>query len=165
MTGLSVTETIDEFLEAVDDGSARDRYGRAFTRDAALELHWNLGGHVAEALGPMSLGAVRRRDVEALVFELGDAGLSRRRLRPLAKSVRALYDYAIERDLVGHNPAQRTAIPDEDETGQPAADYESRVEPALRRTIADHVISMALRVTTLGFLLTAVVFLAESLIG
>jgi site-specific recombinase XerC len=165
MTGLSVTETIDEFLEAVDDGAARDRYGRAFTRDAALELHWNLGGHVAEALGPMSLGAVRRRDVEALVYELGDAGLSRRRLRPLAKSVRALYDYAIERDLVGHNPAQRIAIPDEDETGQPAADYESRVDPALRRTIIDHVISMALRVATLGFLLTAVIFLAESLIG
>jgi site-specific recombinase XerC len=160
--GPSVDETIDEFLEAVDDGSARDRYGHAFTREAALELHWNLGGHVAEGLGAMSLSGVRRRNVEALVYELGDAGLSRRRLRPLAKSVRALYDYAIERGLVRHNPAERLAMPDEDATEQPSAEY-GDPEAAHNATVLDHVISTALRVTTLGFMLTAVVFLTESL--
>ena len=104
LTGPSVAETIDDFLATVDDGSARDRYGRAFTRAAAIELHWNLGGHVAEALGAMSLNGVRRREVEALVYELGEAGLSRRRLRALAKSVRALFDYAVERELVAPQP-------------------------------------------------------------
>ena len=123
-TGPSVTETIDDFLAAVDEGHARDRYGRAFTRAAAVELHWNLGGHVAEALGAMSLNGVRRRDVEALVYELGEAGLSHRRVRALAKSVRALFDYAVERELVAHNPAQRIALPDEDETA--AADRRGR---------------------------------------
>jgi site-specific recombinase XerC len=162
--GPSVNETIDEFLEAVDDGSARDRQGRAFTREAALELHWNLGGHVAEGLGAMSVSGVRRSDVEALVYELGDTGLSRRRLRPLAKSVRALYDYAVERGLVRHNPAERIALPDEDETEQPSAEY-GDPDAAYNATILDHVISTALRVTTLGFLITAVIFLGESLIG
>jgi hypothetical protein len=162
-TGPSVDETIDEFLEVVDDGSARDRYGRPFTREAALELHWYLGGHVAEALGAMSVSRVRRRDVEALVYELGDAGLSRDRLRPLAKAVRALYDYALERGLVQHNPAERVALPDEDETEQPVAAYASRAASPPRTTIFDHAISVALRVATLGFLLAALTFLAESL--
>jgi hypothetical protein len=163
VTGPSVGETIDEFLAAVEDASARDRYGRPFTRDAALELHWYLGGHVAETLGAMSLSGVRRGDVEALVYDLGGAGLSRRRLLPLAKSVRALYDYALERDLVEHNPAERVAMPDEDETGQPVASYASRAASPPDRTIFDHAISVALRVATLGFLLTALTFLAESL--
>jgi hypothetical protein len=161
--GPSVEETIEKFLAVVDDGSARDRYGRAFAPEAALELHWNLGGHVAEAIGAMSLSGVRRRDVEALVYALGHAGLSRRRLRPLVKSVRALYDYAGERDLVGHNPAERIAIPDEDEAEQPTGEHRSRVNRTQTRTTFDHAISMALRVATLGFVLTAVTFLAESL--
>ena len=163
LTGPSVTETIDDFLATVDDGSARDRYGRAFTRAAAIELHWNLGGHVAEALGAMSLNGVRRREVEALVYELGEAGLSRRRLRALAKSVRALFDYAVERELVAHNPAQRIALPDEDETEQPTGEAVSPGKLAHTGTLVDHVISTALRVATLGFLLTAVTLLAESL--
>jgi hypothetical protein len=163
VTGPSVAATIDDFLAVIDDGSARDRYGRAFTRPAAVELHWNLGGHVAEALGAMTLSGVRRSDVEALVYELGDAGLSRRRLRALAKSVRALYDYAVERELVEHNPAQRIALPDEDETAQPTGVDGSPVDPVHTRRIVDHAISMALRVATLGFLITAVTFLAGSL--
>jgi hypothetical protein len=158
-----VNETIDDFLAAVDDGSVRDRYGRAFNRAAAVELHWNLGGHVAEALGAMSLNGVRRREVEALVHELGEAGLSRRRLRALAKSMRALFDYAVERELVAHNPAQRIALPDEDETEQPTGEAGSPGNLAHTVTLVDHVISTALRVATLGFLLTAVTFLAESL--
>jgi hypothetical protein len=163
VTGPSIGETIDEFLAAVDDGSARDRYGRPFTREAALELHWYLGGHVAEALGAMTLSRVRRGDVEALVYELGDAGLHRDRLRPLVKAVRALYDYALERGLVQHNPAERVALPDEDETQQPVAAYASRAGAPPRRTYFDHAISVALRVATLGFLLAALTFLAESL--
>jgi hypothetical protein len=163
LTGPSVNETIDDFLAVVDDGSMRDRYGRAFTPAAAVELHWNLGGHVAEALGPMSLNGVRRREVEALVYELGEEGLSRRRLRSLAKSVRALFDYAVERELVEHNPARRIALPDEDETAQPTGEDGSAVDRVHTRTIVDHAISVALRVATLGFLITAVTFIAESL--
>ena len=44
--GPTVHETIDEFLEAVDEGSARDRYGRPFTRETARDLGWYLRGHV-----------------------------------------------------------------------------------------------------------------------
>jgi site-specific recombinase XerC len=161
--GPSVNETIDEFLQAVDDGSARDRYGRRFSPDAASELHWCLAGHVAEALGATSVDDVRRRDVEALVFALGDAGLSDGRLRAVAKCVRALYDYALERGLVRSNPSERVAFPDEAETEQPTARSAIRMDPALATAVSDHAVSLMLRVATLGFVITALVFLAESL--
>jgi hypothetical protein len=162
-TGPSIDEIIGDFLGAVDEGSARDRYGRRFTAGAATELHWCLAGHVANALGAMSLDDVRRRDVETLVYDLADAGLSRRRLRAIAKCVRALYDYAAERALVRHNPAERVAIPDEDETEQPAASSASHADPALARAVSDHAISLVLRVATLAFAITALIFLLESI--
>jgi site-specific recombinase XerC len=162
-TGPSVNEMIDEFLDAVDDGFARDRYGRPFTPEAARELHWCLGGYVGEEFGARSLGDLRRRDVEALLYGLADSGVPHSRLRALAKSVRALYDYAAERDLVQHNPAERVAIPDEDEAEQPTASHMSRIETAPERGTLDRAISLALRLATLGFLLIAVILILESL--
>jgi site-specific recombinase XerC len=159
-SGRSLQETIDEFLVAVDDGAALDRYGRPFTRDAAHDLRWYLAGHVGGALGAASLDAIRRRDVEALVYQLASTGMSRARLRALAHSVRALYDYAIERGLVLVNPAERIAIPDDDELPRHAA---CAVHPALGLSMSDHVIGLAVRVATLSFVICAVIFLGESL--
>jgi hypothetical protein len=161
--GPTVHETIDEFLEAVDEGSARDRYGRPFTRETARDLRWYLPGHVGEALGTMSLDDVRRRDVEALAYELAASGLSHRRVRALAKSVRALFDYADERGLVRTNPAERVALPEEDEQELAPGRSARRLDPAPDRSLADHAISLALRVATLGFVLTALIYLGESL--
>jgi hypothetical protein len=161
--GGSVGEMIKEFLQDVEGGFARDRYGRPFTPEAAHELHWSLAGYVDEELGATSLTDLRRQDLEALIYKLADRGVPRRRLRALAKSVRALYDYAAERDIVRHNPAERVAIPDEDEAQQPTASDLS--EPALERErgTLDRWISLALRLSTLGFLLIAVALLVSSL--
>jgi site-specific recombinase XerC len=161
--GPTVHETIDEFLEAVEEGTARDRYGRPFTRETARDLGWYLRGHVGESLGAMSVDDVRRRDVEALVYELAGTGLSHRRLRALTKSVRALFDYADERGLVRTNPAERVAMPEEGELQQPRGRSPRRLDPEPDRSLADHAISLALRVATLGFVLTALIYLGESL--
>jgi site-specific recombinase XerC len=158
--GRSLQETIDDFLAAVDQGAARDRHGRPFAGDAAADLHWYLGGHVGEALGAVSLDEVRRRDVETLVYRLGAAGVPRRRLHALARSTRALYDYAIERGLVLVNPAERIAIPDDDELPRLAA---RNGHPALEQSMPDHLVSLAIRVATLGFMITALIFLGGSL--
>jgi site-specific recombinase XerC len=159
----SVGEMIDEFLEAVDGGFARDRYGRPFTAGAAQELHWSLAGYVGEELGATSVIDVRRQDLEALIYKLAEGGVPRRRLRALAKSVRALYDYAAERDLVQHNPAERVAIPDEDEAEQPTATDVTALAPRAEQGIVDRGIALALRLATLAFLLLAVALLAGSL--
>jgi hypothetical protein len=154
---------IDEFLEGVDSGFARDRYGRPFTAEAVQELNWSLGGYVSEELGTTGLSDLRRQDLEELMYRLSDGGVPRRRLRALAKSVRALYDYAAERDIVRHNPAERIAIPDEDEAEQPTASEVSGAAPGRERASLDRAISLVLRLATLGFLLLAVILLVGSL--
>jgi hypothetical protein len=165
---LSVSAAIDEFLRAAERGSARDRYGRPFTHDAVTELHWCLAGYVSEEFGAMSLNEVRRADVERLLYELGDAGIATRRLRAVAKSVRALYDHAVERRLVRHNPAERVALPNDDEVEQPTR----RPEPTRRRRRraerklwgrADRAISLGLQLATFALVLIALFLIAESL--
>jgi hypothetical protein len=151
---VSVNDMIAEFLEAVDEGFARDRYGRPFPPEAARDLHWSLGGYVAEDLGTMALTEVRRQDVEKFLYALGDSGLPKARQRELSRSVRALYDYAAERDLVRHNPALRLAIPN---------DEEAEPEAAPPRLTADRLIAIGLRLATLAFLLVALVLIALSL--
>jgi hypothetical protein len=155
--GLSLDTLIDEFLEAAKRGSARDRYGRPFSRHAMRELRWCLDAHLREELGGMRVRDVRRDDVEALVYRLADAGVSRRRLRALTKSMRALFDYAIEQRLVRYNPAERVALPDEDEAEQPTGRADRQ------RTPVDRAISLTLQLATLGFAVITLILIAESL--
>ncbi|MDP9189866.1 MAG: hypothetical protein M3O25_11500 [Actinomycetota bacterium] len=159
-----MSDAIDDFLQAAERGSALDRYGRRFTPDAVAELRWCLAGYLGEEFGAMSLNEVSRADVEALLYELGDSGISDRRLRAIAKSVRALYDYATERGLVRHNPAERVALPDDDEAEQPGRRAEPRApRPRQPRGRVDRAISLALQLATFAFVLIALVFIAESL--
>ena len=156
-SAVTVSEGIDAFLAAVDDRSARDRRGRPFDRRTADDVRWCLTGHVREALGPMPVDAVRRRDIEALLAELADEGVPERRLRAVARALRSLYDFAVERRLVDRNPAAAVAPPEE--AAPPAA---TGSEPP-RAGVAERAISFALRSATVGFLCLALVFLTESL--
>jgi site-specific recombinase XerC len=166
----TVHEAIAEFLAAAERGSVLDRYGRAFSGESVRELRWCLTGHVDKRLGTLDLSEVQRHDIEALVVDLAAAGLSRRRLRAIVKSVRALYDHAAERDLVEGNPAERIALPDEDDAQQPSRDRPDRSR--LRALIAgaddtlqgaDRVLALFLHVATICFVLFALVLIAESL--
>jgi hypothetical protein len=163
-TGVTVDQAVADFLGALDDGSARDRYGRRFDEDAVRELRWALRAHVDDPMRALGLRQVRRDDVEALIDRLAREGLSRRHLRGVAKSMRALYDYAHERGLADRNPAERVALPDEDEHEQPRLRRERprpRTEPRLRS--ADHALALVMQAATLGFALLALIFIAESL--
>jgi hypothetical protein len=168
--GTTVQQLIPDFLAAAERGSALDRYGRAFSDDAVQELRWCLTGHVEKRLGALALTEVRRRDVEALVDDLQAAGLPRPRLRAIVKSIRALYDYAAQRGLLANNPADRIALPDEDDAAQP-----SRERPPagpVRALLAggdramagaDRALALFLQVATVFFVLFALVLIAESL--
>ena len=157
--GPWVDEAIDDFLAAVDARAVRDRRGHVVASRAARELHWYLGGYVREAFGPLATGDVRRCDVEALLYDLHGRGMSAPRLRALANSIRALYDYALEHDFAERNPAERVAVPIDEETAGAAGD---RIDAA-RLASPDRIASIAMRLGTLGFLMLALTFLAESL--
>ena len=169
--GPTIQEAISDFLAAAERGSALDRYGRPFTDESVRELRWCLTGHVEKRLGTLGLTEVRRSDVEALVVDLEAAGLPRPRLRAIVKSVRALYDYAAQRDLVASNPAERVALPDEDDAAQPSRERPptGRVQALLLagsdRALAgaDRALAIFLQVATVCFVLFALVLIAESL--
>jgi hypothetical protein len=160
-TGLPLGDIIDEFLEDADRGEALDRYGRPFTRKAIRELRWCLEGQVAEDLGAMSVSDVRRSDLESLLYRLAAEGVPRDRLRSIARSVRALYDYAGERSLARGNPAEGLALPDKNEVEQPAR----RARPPERRLrqTADRAMQLGLHVTMVALAVIALVLIAELL--
>jgi hypothetical protein len=158
--GLTVGEAIANFLAAARQGLSRDRYERVYGDEAVEELTWALSGYVAEQLGDRDLGDVHRRDVEELVYDLGAAGLTRVHLRMIVKSVRALFDFAIANRLVDANPAERIALPDENDAEQPNRRRAKR--PRLRLDV-DRVIGAGLQLASICFVLLALFFLAESL--
>jgi site-specific recombinase XerD len=169
-TAITVHDAIADFLQAAERGAALDRYGRAFSDGSVTELRWCLSGHVDKRLGGLELAEVQRHDIEALVGDLAAAGLSRRRLRAIVKSLRALYDYAGERELVAQNPADRIALPDEDDAQQPSRDRPpaSRLRALAAGTDrawtgADRALALFLHAATVIFVLLALVLIAESL--
>ena len=140
-SAVTVSEGIDAFLAAVDDRSARDRRGRPFDRRTAQDVRWCLTGHVREALGPMPIDAVRRRDIEALLAELADEGVPERRLRAVARALRSLYDFAVESWLrvVCHRPSGpygRPAPRSRRAASRPIADYDGGVMRRMRSSVA-----------------------------
>jgi hypothetical protein len=157
----TVAGAVDHFLAEVDDGSAVDPLGRPYSPEAARELRWWLGGHVREALGPVPIADLRARDLGALVAELGDDGVSARRLRELAKALRAFGDHVGRSGLVARDPAEGLAVPATAGRGSGADAARERMG-ALRRP-ADRAVSLALGIATLALLVLALTFLAESL--
>jgi hypothetical protein len=114
VNGLELGAVIDEFLQAAEDGRARDRNGDSYTPDRLRQLRGALS-YVDSALGSTSLEDVRRRHVQAMLDQLRAAGVTADRLTSIAASLRSLYGYAIQRDLVGYSPVVELALPEPDE--------------------------------------------------
>ena len=113
----TVAAVVDAFLASATAGRTLNRSGRPYMPSALRDLRGILESHVVPRLGAMPLGEVRRHDVQALVDRLGADGLSESRIRSVVSAVRALYGYAIERDLAPSNPAEALVMPRGDERG------------------------------------------------
>jgi len=115
--GATVAVVVDAFLASATAGRTLNRSGRPYMPSALRDLRGILESHVVPRLGAMPLGEVRRHDVQALVDRLGADGLSESRIRSVVSAVRALYGYAIERDLAPSNPAEALVMPRGDDRG------------------------------------------------
>jgi hypothetical protein len=94
---------IEEFIEAAEDGVARDPRGQPYTAEGLRALRGGLS-YVDTELGAMTLEGVRQRHVQGLVTQLRGAGLAPARIFGVVDALNALYSYAIRRDLVGSSP-------------------------------------------------------------
>ena len=102
---------IDEFLQAAEDGMARDTGDAHYTRDSVRALRGALS-YVDSELGTMDVQEVRRRHIQALLDQLRNSGLPPARLAAIVDALNALYAYAIRRDVVGFSPVVEIELPE-----------------------------------------------------
>ena len=163
----AVSEVAEDFLAAAVDGRARDPSGMRYSAEALGELRVALRGHVAEELGDLPLGSLRRWQVQAFVNELADSGLSARRLRAIVASLRALAGYARGQGLIDSNPVQGVRVPsDEERPPRPFTttdQLEAVAPPAAPAMIPDAALWQLMKVVTVVFILIAIVLAAESI--
>jgi hypothetical protein len=176
---ISVSQLIERFLDAAEDGEARGRNDRPYSDDELAELDWALAGYVAGNIGDLRAGAVRGRQVFRLIDELEDAGMPRSRLHAVVGALAELFDYAVDLGLARVNPATYVSVPDDDrrprkrlrETHEMRAPRAQGDGPrsVLRDAgaFADNVVSeraiwMSVKIVTLIFILIALVLVAES---
>ena len=112
--GSDLGAVIDEFLDAAEDGRARDRNGSAYPPERLRQLRGALS-YVDSALGSTPIEDVRRRHVQAMLEQLRASGVTTDRLTSIAAALRSLYAYAIQRDLVGYSPVVELGLPSPDE--------------------------------------------------
>jgi hypothetical protein len=94
---------IEAFIEAAEDGVARDANGQPFTQAGVRELRGGLS-YVDSELGDIAVQDVRRRHIQRMVTQLQASGLAAERIAWVIDSLNALYSYAIRRDLVDFSP-------------------------------------------------------------
>jgi hypothetical protein len=152
----TVAEAIDEFLAAGDEGLLLDAEGRPLGPGAVRELHWYLGGYARIALGDQSLTTVRPWDLEDLIDDLADAGLSPHRVRALVAALVALYRHEIERGHATRNPAD--ALPAREPTGA------GETTPPLRTAPhpLDRIAALGVDAVAVGVALVAVALVVQT---
>jgi hypothetical protein len=110
LEGAELGDVIDQFLEAAEEGRARDRWGQPYTHERLRELRGALS-YVDAELGLLNVADVRRRDVQGLVDRLVAAALPVGRVYDVVDALDALYAYAIRGDIVGFSPVVWLALP------------------------------------------------------
>jgi hypothetical protein len=114
VTGAELGAVIDEFLQDVEEGRARDHSGDPYSFERLRQLRGALS-YVDSALGSTDIEDVRRRHVQGMIDQLQASGVPNDRVSSIAAAMRSLYAYAIQRDLVGYSPVVELSLPDPDD--------------------------------------------------
>ena len=104
--GLRMTEARRQFVMAAREGRALNKHGRRYKKKAIDVIEGRLQHDIEPALGRRRISDIRRGDVQAIVDDLTPVA-SGSSVRGVVNSLRALYTWAEDRDLVSHNPGAR----------------------------------------------------------
>ncbi len=107
---VRLREARERFVRAARDGKALNKRGQRYKRSAIDNIEECLRVHVEPTLGAKRLADIRRGQVQAIVDELAPR-MSGSRVRAIVNSLRSLYRWAQERDLVAHDPAALVRLP------------------------------------------------------
>jgi hypothetical protein len=103
--------------------------------------------HASSELGSVKVADLRSRDVRVLVDELGEAGLPPERATEVVDALRAVYAYAMDRDMVTTSPLVGLA---------PAAAREGPSPTTAMVELGQVAARWAVRLTVILFVLAAV---------
>jgi hypothetical protein len=167
---LGVSALINSFLDAAEDGEARAQDGRPYNDDELAQLEWALIGYVDSHIGQLAVRSIRGRHVFRLIDELDDAAMPRPQLVSVIESIRQLFTYAADRDLVRVNPVKYVSVPtDEREPLQRLPETnETREAPvrahsaAFDNVVSEQTIWLLVKIVVLVFICIALVLVAES---
>jgi hypothetical protein len=138
LNGNELGAVIDEFLQAAEEGRARERHGSPYPPERLRQLRGALS-YVDSALGSTPLEDVRRRHIQGMLDQLRASGVTADRLTSIAEALRSLYAYAIQRDLVGYSPVVELGLPEPGDFPPP-----NGFDPARSRAPAYDTLSAAL---------------------
>jgi integrase len=110
IAGPRLADAREQFVRAASEGVALNKWGRRYRRSAWKDLEGSLNS-VPHELARRRLGDITRGDVQRLVDDMTRAGASGSRVRSVVNSLRSLYRWAQDRDLVGHDPAANVRLP------------------------------------------------------
>ena len=107
---VRLSEARVRFVQAAREGRALNKRGQRYKPTAIANVDECLRVHIEPKLGNKRLADIRRGQVQAVVDELAPR-LSGSRVRSIVNSLRSLYRWAQDRDLVTHDPAALVRLP------------------------------------------------------
>ncbi len=107
----TVREAATEWLARVESGGVRDRSGRAYKPSTVRGYRFAFETYLLPALGDYRLAELGRREVLELADRLLADGLSPSSVRNNVDPLRALFRWAIEREIVAVNPTSGISLP------------------------------------------------------
>lgn len=108
---ILVSEAAARFIDAIKEGVALNKRGKPYKKNTIRTIEEAIKGRIDRELGSLRLGEVRRGHVQTLVDAMVADGLSGSRVRNVLNTLRALYRYAIRRELVDATPVSDILLP------------------------------------------------------
>jgi integrase len=108
---LTLEDACRRFIEAARAGVALNKRNQPYKRSAVEDYAGCFDAHVLKRFPRHRLTRLSRADVQGMVDDLAQQGLSGSRIRSVVTALRALYRWAIDRDLAASDPAKQIRLP------------------------------------------------------
>jgi integrase len=108
---LTLEDACRRFIEAARAGVALNKRNQPYKRSAVEDYAGCFDAHVLKRFPRHRLTRLSRADVQGMVDDLAAMGKSGSRIRSVVTALRALYRWAIDRDLASSDPAKQIRLP------------------------------------------------------